>query len=139
MKAPTNYEEAVAIAEKLDIDLQTILIIYGIENPDEIGLKPQLDATTDIDAIWEIYNKAPTNGLIRTETLKKILKITTDIKMMWRVYREIPGGSPMETEALQKILDSTNDIDIIWDLYTTSPYSSQIEVETVKKLVELAE
>jgi len=76
MKAPTNYQEAVVIAEKLGLDLQEILFAYGIEDPEDAELRAKIEAATGIEDIWEVFDDSPSRSPIKTESLKRIVERT---------------------------------------------------------------
>ena len=76
MKAPTTYEEAVAIAEKYSIDPQSLLSAYGIDDPNMAELKAKLDAATDFDVMWKVFNKTPAGSPIEAEAIRKIVELT---------------------------------------------------------------
>jgi len=121
MKAPTTYEEAEILSERLELALPAILLAYDILDPHSQDLLKKLDiavANKDISQMWNILYEAEENDIcIVVKVLKAILAAATDIEDMWNVYRYAPLNNTLETEALNKILLATKSIEEMWKIH----------------------
>ncbi len=128
MKAPTTYEEAEILSERLDLALPAILLAYNISDPLSQDLSERLDAAVlknDVAQMWGIFYEAEENDTcITAKVLEAILAAATDVEDMWNVYRYAPLNNTLETEALNKILLATKSIEEMWRVHGAADCSA---------------
>lgn len=107
MNAPTNEDEARRVAEAIHVDAKRVFYAFGILTEEEEGEISRLNATDDIEVMWEIYEYASEGGGVEQEALRMILISTKSIEIMQRVLAAASEGSGLEQDAVRKIIKLT--------------------------------
>jgi len=156
MKAPTTYEEALKVLEKMDkteaenndISIETILTLYGIEDEGAARLRAEQDAklaaVNDIEGLWELSFQFSDSSRMQEKVLAKIEDVCRarfenahDTDTLWDILVNTPCDSKISTDILMKIVSLSRCTIELWKVAYQSPDDSEARAAALKKIVEL--
>jgi len=156
MKAPTTYEEALKVLEKMDkteaenndISIETILTLYGIEDEGAARLRAEqdakLNAVNDIEGLWDLFHQFDDSSRMQEKVIAKIedvcrirLEKALDTDTLWCVFIHTPDDSKISADILMKIVSLSRCTIELWKVAYHSPDDSEVRAAALKKIVEL--